>query len=151
MILGRPLPGRDRLFVDSVHLIALLSATDDWRAAALAAADETAPQQPLVTSEGVILETLAHFSRKSAAVRLDAGRQIAALRTDPRYTILPHDRRLSEAALDLYTNEFASSSFSLQDCVAIVIMREYGITSILTADQEFARAGFTPLLRRYLD
>ena len=74
-----------------------------------------------------------------------------SLRADPRYTIVPHDRRLSEAALDLYTGEFGNSTFSLQDCVAIVIMREYGITSILTADQEFARAGFTPLLRRYLD
>ena len=56
-----------------------------------------------------------------------------------------------ESALDAYGNEFANSSLSLQDCVAILIMREYGITSILTADQEFTRAGFTPLLRRYLD
>ena len=56
-----------------------------------------------------------------------------------------------EIALDAYGNEFASSSLSLQDCVSILIVREYGITSILTADQEFTRAGFTPLLRRYVD
>ena len=151
MILGRPLPSREPIFVDSVDLIAGLSPTDNWRPAAQAAAREIPPQQPLITSEGVILETLAHFSRKAAAVRINAGRQMASLRTDPRYTIVPHDRRLSETAVDLYTNEFANSSFSLQDCVAIVIMREYNITSILTADQEFTRAGFTPLLRRYLD
>ena len=142
---------QEMLFVDSVYLIGLFSPNDNWQAATFAAAEEITPQQPLMTSEGVILETLAHFSRKTAAVRIDAGQRIASLRADPRYTILPHDRRLSEAALDLYTNEFASSSFSLQDCVAIVIMREYGITSVLTADQEFTRAGFTPLLRRYLD
>ena len=151
MILGRPLPGRDRLFVDSVHLIALFSPNDNWQAATFAAAEEITPRQPLMTSEGVILETLAHFSGKTAAVRIDAGQRIASLRADPRYTIVPHDRRLSEAAIDLYTGEFADSTFSLQDCVAIVIMREYGITSILTADQEFARARFTPLLRRCLD
>ena len=73
------------------------------------------------------------------------------MRADPHYTIMPHDRRLSEAALDLYIGELAASTFSLQDCAAIAIMREYGMTDILTADQEFARAGFTPLLRRYLD
>ena len=142
---------REPLFVDSVYLIARSSPTDNWRAAALAAWDNVPPRQPLMTSEGVILETLAHFARRSRAARIDVGRRAAALRTDPRYTIVPHDRRLSEAALNLYTGEFAGSTFSLQDCVAIVIMREYGITSILTADQEFARAGFTPLLRRYID
>ena len=148
---SRLLPSREPYFVDSVYLIALESLRDNWRAAALSAANEISPQQLLVTSEGVILETLAHFTRETGAIRIGAGRRAASLRTDPRYTILPHDRRLSEAALDLYMGEFANSTFSLQDCVAIVIMREYGITSILTADQEFARAGFTPLLRRYLD
>ena len=98
-----------------------------------------------------MLETLAHFARYRGFVRVRLGRRVASLRADPRYTIVPHDRRLSEAALNLYTGEFADSTFSLQDCAEIVIMREYGITSILTADQEFARAGFTPLLRRYVD
>ena len=151
MTLGRPWPSREPLFTDSAYLIALYSPRDNWRTAAIAAANEIPPQQPLVTSEGVLLETLAHFARKTGSTRIGAGRRIASLRGDPRYTIVPHDRRLSETALDLYTGEFANSSFSLQDCAAIVIMREYGITSILTADQEFARAGFTPLLRRYLD
>ena len=139
------------LFVDSVYLIARRAPEDNWRLAALAAADEIQSQQKMVTSEGVILETLAHFARTPSQVRIAVGQRIGSLRADPRYTVVPHDRRLSEAALDLYTGEFAYSTFSLQDCVAIVIMREYGITSILTADQEFARAGFTPLLRRYLD
>ena len=146
-----PVPTREPLFLDSAYLIALFSEKDNWREAVLAAAEEIQPQQPMVTSEGVFLETLAHFSRKPSSERIDIGQRIASLRANPRYSIVPPDRRLSEAALDLYSGEFAHSTFSLQDCVAIQIMREYGITSILTADQEFARAGFTPLLRRYLD
>lgn len=145
------MPNREPLFIDSVYTIALFSPDDDWHVASLAAAGDIQPQQPFVTSEGVFLETLAHYARDSLDGRIRLGRWITSLRADPHYTIVPHDRRLSEAALDLYTGEFAESSFSLQDCAAIVIMREYGITSILTADQEFARAGFTPLLRRYLD
>ena len=146
-----PVLSREPLFLDSAYPIALHSPRDNWRDAAQAASDEMSPLQPLVTSEGVILETLAHFSRSPGFARVAIGQWVASMRADERYTIVPHDRRLSEAALDLYTGEFANSTFSLQDCVAIQIMREYGIISILTADQEFARAGFTPLLRRYLD
>lgn len=147
----RPVPNREPLFIDSVYTIALFSPDDDWHIASLVAADNIQPRQPFVTSEGVFLETLAHFARDARAGRIRLGRWITSLRDDPHYTIVPHDRRLSEAALDLYIGEFADSTLSLQDCAAIVIMREYGITGILTADQEFARAGFTPLLRRYLD
>ena len=73
------------------------------------------------------------------------------MKREPQYTFVPHHPELMESALELYGGEFADSTLSLQDCVSIVIMREYGITSILTADQEFTRAGFTPLLRRYVD
>lgn len=139
------------LFLDSAYAIALFSPADNWRESAQAASRQMRPQQRFVTSEGVILETLAHFSRAPGSIRMEIGNLMGSLRADLHYIIVPHDRRLSEAALDLYTREFAESTFSLQDCAAIVIMREYRIRSILTADQEFARAGFTPLLRRYLD
>ena len=72
------------------------------------------------------------------------------MRRDLSYTFVPHHQQLMNRAMASYAGEFANSSLSLQDCVSILIMREYGITSILTADEEFARAGFTPLLRRYL-
>ena len=141
----------ESIFVDSVHLIAQRARLDDWRAVSERAAADLDPQQSLVTSDGAILETLAHFSRTPAAVRVRVARSLQAIRVNPNYTVVPHDVALMDTALDLYAGEFARSSFSLQDCVAIVIMREYGISSILTADGEFARAGFTPLLRRYLD
>ena len=54
-----------------------------------------------------------------------------------------------EAALDLYDGEFRYTTLSLQDCVAIQIMRAFGISEILSIDQEFALAGLTPLMRRY--
>ena len=151
MISGRPLPEREPLFLDSVYLIALFSPGDNWRRATIAASRQIAPPQVLYTSDGVLLEMLAHFSRASRSFRRQLVAYIREIRADPAYRVVPHQPALMEAALDLYAGEFADSSFSLQDCVAVVIMREYGITSILTADQEFARAGFTPLLRRYLD
>ena len=150
-MLGRPLPSREPLFIDSVYLIALFSAEDDWRRPAIAASRQLDNEQMLYTSDGVLLEMLAHFSRAPRSFRQRLVSRIRGIRADPGYRVIPHQPALMEAALDLYTGEFADSTFSLQDCVAITIMREYNIASILTADQEFARAGFTPLLRRYLD
>lgn len=138
------------IFVDSVHQIALHSVDDNWRAAAQAAADSLHPRQPLVTTHGVLSETLAHFARGAATVRTRLARQFQQLRDDPLYLVVAHNLALMEEAFELYGGEFADSSLSLQDCVSILVMREYAITSILTADQEFTRAGFTPLLRRYL-
>ena len=140
----------DPIFVDSVHLIALHSKSDDWSEAARQAADSLHPRQRLVTSHGILSETLAHFARASMAFRSRLAMQLRQLTHDSQYTVVTQHRSLMESALDMYGVEFANSSLSLQDCVSILIMREYGISSILTADQEFSRAGFTPLLRRYV-
>ena len=51
--------------------------------------------------------------------------------------------------MDLYDGEFLHTRLSLQDCIAIQIMRDFGITEILSTDQEFSVAGVTPLLRRF--
>ncbi len=140
----------DSIFVDSVHLIALNSLDDEWRASALSAAEALEPSQQFITSHGVLSEVLAHFCRSGVALRVELARRFLQMSADPQYTVIAHSPELMEDALNLYAGEFAESSLSLQDCVTIQIMREYRIASILTADQEFARAGFTPLLRRYI-
>ena len=139
------------MFVDSVYLIALHSTKDNWHRVSEQAARDIPPRQPLVTTWGVFAETLAHFSRASRTGRIQIVRRLRALEFQPNYTVIPESVELLSSASDLYAGEFAHSTFSLQDCVAIQIMREYEIESILTADQECSRAGFTPLLRGYID
>lgn len=138
------------IFVDSVYYIAINQVGDQWRVPALRAAADIRTNQQYLTTYGILAETLARFSRSKPLIRTRIAVRLQALAAEDRYTVIAESAQLMTAALDLYAGEFASSSFSLQDCVAIQIMREYGITSILTADQEFARAGFTPLLRRYI-
>ncbi len=72
------------------------------------------------------------------------------MRNEPSINVVSHAKALLDAAVDLYDGEFRYTGLSLQDCVAIQIMRDVGISEILTADQEFAIAGVTPLLRRYI-
>lgn len=138
------------IFVDSVYYIAINRVGDQWRDPALRAAADIQPNQQYLTTYGIFTETLARYSRARPQVRTRIAVRLQVLATDDRYTVIAESPQLMTAALDLYAGEFANSTFSLQDCVAIQVMREYDITSILTADQEFARAGFTPLLRRYI-
>lgn len=137
-----------QVFVDSVQLIAELVEGDQWHAAAVAAARDTDELQH-VTSEGVCQEFLAHFSRADGEGRATAAGVIRALRTNERTIVVEHGSDLLAAALDLYDGEFRHTRLSYQDCISIQIMRDLEIDSILTADQEFAVAGVTPLLRRY--
>ena len=65
-------------------------------------------------------------------------------------TVVEHDLALISAAITLYDGEFRYTRLSLQDCIAIRIMRDFGATEILTSDREFAMAGFTPLLRHHV-
>ena len=60
--------------------------------------------------------------------------------------VVPHTAELINIGLNLYDGEFRYSNLSLQDCISIQIMRQREITDILTADREFIRAGFTPLM-----
>ncbi len=139
------------IFVDSVHFIAMSRVKDEWRGPAMRAAAAMSPGQTFVTSYGIFAETLARFSRADSDVRIRVAQRLLALPREERYSVIAEGSELMRAAFDLYAGEFAHSTFSLQDCVAIQIMRKYEIESILTADQEFSRAGFTPLRRGYLN
>ena len=137
------------VFVDSVHLIALFVERDQWRSASLAAARDIQDRHRYA-SDGIVQEFLAHVSRYGAGARVEAARLVRDLRRDRTATVIRHSDRLIEHGLGLYDGEFRFTSLSLQDCIAIQIMRDRDITDILTADQEFALAGMTPLLRRYI-
>lgn len=137
-----------QVFVDTSQLIGEELTHDQWREAALLAADATEAMQR-VTSEGVFQEFLAHFARASGEYRASVATTVREMRADPRVIVLRHTPGLLEAALDLYDGEFRHTRLSYQDCIAIQIMRDLEIDTILTADQEFAIAGVTPLLRRY--
>jgi hypothetical protein len=46
---------------------------------------------------------------------------------------------------DLYARR-KDKDWSLTDCISFVIMREYGIDSALTSDEDFEQAGFKRLM-----
>ena len=49
-------------------------------------------------------------------------------------------------ALDAYRNEFRDSTLTLEDVIAVLLLRESDSTDILSANTEFQRYGLRPLM-----
>lgn len=100
----------------------------------------------MVTTEGVLSEFLAGVARHGPEVRALAAYTTDQLRQDPNVEVVAQTMVLVYGGLELYRGEFLHTRLSLQDCIAILVMRERGISEALTADREFLRAGITPLV-----
>ena len=100
------------------------------------------PPNVLVTHEAVLTEVLAYFADDDALLRHAA---VMAVRTALReMRVLSLDRELFLRALDLYERR-PDKEYSLTDCMSMVIMRDRGITDVLTNDHHFTQEGFTVL------
>lgn len=128
-------------FVDTWLLVAALDRDDGHhqRARRLGIALVDAP---LITHDAVLTEVLAYFSGDGARMRQMAVDAVRTVRT--RYTVLAADRTLFDRALTLYAAR-PDKEYSLVDCMSMVVMRERGITHVLTNDHHFRQEGFIVL------
>ena len=127
-------------------MIAAFDPDDQWGPAA-ASLDDEYETRPLVTTDGILSESLAHCSRYDHEVRLRASVFAQQLKTDDRVEVAEQTSELVNAAMNAYANEFRYTRLSLQDCISILVMRQRGITEALTADREFTLAGITVLMQ----
>jgi len=128
-----------RYFIDTWYLIAIANYSDPHHRQAMRLNARLSGAE-LVTHEAVLTEFLTYFA--------DGGRggrsQAAALaqeflrRADCR---VERASDLFAAALDLYSHRL-DKAYSLVDCMSMVLMRERGITHILTNDHHFRQEGF---------
>ena len=136
---------RNELFLDASYLIALSAPNDQHhaRARALAQRMKTAPVT-MVTTRAVVLElgnSLArHRYRQRTATLLQT------LESDPDVQIVPLSEPLFQAGTQLFQNR-TDKEWELTDCISFVVMREWNLTEVLTADAHFEQAGFRALLR----
>ena len=137
---------RPPIFVDTVYLIAAFNDRDDW-ADAVALLRGEFDSRRLVTTDGVVSEFLAHFSRGGASTRSRAIEHINDLKASPRVEVVELTGELVNAGTAAYAGEFLYTSLSLQDCISILVMRQRGISEALTADREFTLAGISVLMQ----
>src|SRR5215213_9676070 len=129
-----------QVVIDTWFLIAWLyrSDGDHARAARLWRAHSGAE---LITHDGVLVEFLTYFAESGPRVRAMAANSVRQL-TSYEVVVVPQTRTLFMDALDHYENRL-DKGYSLVDCMTMVVMRERGITHVLTNDHHFRQEGFT--------
>ncbi len=127
----------NRAFADTVYWVARINPRDHWHAGFKAAGP-----MPLVTTDEILDEVLAHFSAYGPAMRLRAGRIIRQILNHPDVEVVPQSRQSFLDGLALYESRL-DKDYSLTDCIAMLTMRQRGLTDVLTRDAHFAQEGFT--------
>lgn len=132
----------ERIFLDTWFILALLNARDADHAEARRLLPRIRSAATLVTTDAILLEAcngLAKYNRTGAA-------QFArACYADPRFEVIPVDRRLMSSALRQYEG-VSDKDWGLTDCLSFVVMREQELQLAATRDHHFRQAGFITLV-----
>jgi len=130
------------VFADTFYYLALVSSAD--HAHEKSSMFSRAFVGHTVTTAWVLTEVadaLASPPQRSVFLAL-----LRRLRDDPDVTIAPPTPELFERGVESYGRR-ADKDWSLTDCISFVVMREHGLTEVLTGDHHFEQAGFTILLK----
>jgi uncharacterized protein len=130
------------VFADTHFYVALLSRRDIHHAAAKSWAAQQ--RRRIVTTEFVLVET-GNFCRSSRD-RKRFTSFASALETNPLTTIVACDSTWFHRGLDRFASR-PDKEWSLTDCISIVVMKENGLSEVLTDDHHFEQAGFNILLK----
>lgn len=133
------------LFVDTQFWIARFHPGDEWHDRAREI-EATVESQPMVTSEAVLVEFLNFFSAFRPAIRREAAHVAAEIYEGTSIEVVGSSARLFRQAHRLYERRL-DKTYSMVDCMSMVIMRTRDITEVLTNDDHFAQEGFAILLR----
>jgi predicted nucleic acid-binding protein len=127
----------NRIFADTSFVLALVNARDQYhdQAEALSYKFENSP---LLMTDAVLLEIGNALAKD---FRGEAVEVIKALRGSTRVEVARIDERLFEKGLEIYETH-GDKTWGLVDCISFAVMRESGVTEVLTFDGDFTQAGF---------
>jgi predicted nucleic acid-binding protein len=133
------------VFADTSYWIAAID-QDDTRHASAEAASGSIGDTPLLTTEEVLVELLAFFSGLGRPVRSRAVQTVHLLLADPDVEVLHQTHDSFVSGLALYGQRL-DKHYSLVDCISMQMMRQRGLTQVLTHDHHFEQEGFVILMR----
>jgi len=132
------------VFADTAYWIALTNPRDNLHAQATGLAASLADTQ-IVTTDEVLTEYLAHFSRGGPLLRAKCAQAVRVILDDQHVTVLPPTRLSFLAGLGLYEQR-PDKGYSLTDCISMETMRREGLTEVATSDRHFEQEGLRVLL-----
>lgn len=97
----------------------------------------------IVTTEAVLWEWLNAFS--DASTRAVAAEGYRRAHADARIEVIPFQPELIDSAVELYRTR-PDKSWSLTDCLSLVVMERRQLTEALTTDRHFEQAGMKAMM-----
>ena len=133
------------VFVDASYFLAQFRPGDQWAKVAQEARSRLGEIE-LVTTDEVLTEFLTGVSGGGAVIRERAEAAVQGMLRDGGIRIIPQTRASFLGGLSRFGRRL-DKSYSLQDCIAMNVMEDEGITEILTSDHNFEREGLTVLMK----
>jgi uncharacterized protein len=133
---------RDRLFLDTVFIQALLSPRDSYHERAKMFFPRVRRAHEVWITEAILTEggnALSAVNRAAASRFIDECYQTANIH------VVSVDRELFQRALQLYRSR-PDKTCGVTDCISFVVMDQQGLQNAVTADQHFVQAGYRALL-----
>ncbi len=129
-------------FADTSFWVAYLSARDVYHTLAV----QLLPQctAGIVTTDWVLVEFANFFSARQE--RAKAAQLCQGILERELFHVVPADRSLLADGLSLYESR-ADKTWSLTDCISILVMKRGSPSDALTNDHHFEQAGFRILLK----
>src|SRR5690606_2321357 len=134
----------NKIFADAFFWIALANPSDQWHSTAKRF-NRANPNAVLVTTDEVLTEFLNYFSNVGGQHRRIVSQMCDGILTHPNITVYAQTHDSFLKGLDLYTRR-PDKGYSLTDCSSMALMRELGLTEVLTHDKHFVQEGFRVLL-----
>ncbi len=100
----------------------------------------------LVTTDSVLVEFLTFLSAGGGHVRRAARQYVETVYSHPSFVVVPQSPELFAAGLDLYSRR-PDKTYSMVDCISMVVCGTRGINDVLTYDHDFEQEGLRALLR----
>jgi predicted nucleic acid-binding protein len=133
------------ILVDTWALLALANVEDQWHGAAEQVSEQLERRGcPLVVTEWILAEFLGSAARPP--VRRSAVAIVDQLRRSSLTEIIPATHDEWERGFEVYRAR-PDKSWSLVDCISILLCRRQGIEDVFTGDQHFEQAGLRILVR----
>ena len=126
------------VFADAFFYVALLNRDDNYHARALAFASQSGIR--IITTEWVLIEVADAFARSRTRQKIPGF--ISALEANALTEIIAASSVLFHRGLELYQSR-SDKAWTLTDCTSFVVMKDRGISSVLTQDKHFSQAGFS--------
>ncbi|MCW5853852.1 MAG: type II toxin-antitoxin system VapC family toxin [Anaerolineae bacterium] len=133
----------DRLLLDTVFVQALLNRRDQYYDQARALLPRVQAAAEVWVTEAVLLEI---GNALSALNRLAAVQFIEQCYRTSNVHVVNVDTSLLLRGVALY-HARPDKTWSLTDCISMVVMQEQGLSDAVTMDVHFAQAGYRALMR----